>query len=278
LAICLEADIVGQAISETMIKAAWVLIPVLLKSRAIGHRIPDNMKTSLSALTTLASLLLFSLSSTQGAAQAFSENAQTDQMETTMQNKPDKAPLTATAEAYPNYQVSEQTERTLPLAPAQVAAIILDYTQQCKTCKYPVASVVAQEVFEKDESPYQFLVWQDVNKEINVLVGKIPFTSSSWTEVSVFESPDRQTIIIDSKLLDPERAEQASKRYGRPSEPAFSILHSRWLIQGKDQGDQSLVQGLAGGKGQGISSMVPKSVMRKELKGVLEETLDFVKP
>lgn len=235
------------------------------------------MKKSLLTLTTTASLLLFALNSNQSAAQALSETAQADPMDTTMKTQPDSPPLPATAEAYPNYDVSNQTERKLPLAPAEVAAIILDYTQQCKTCKYPVASVVAQEVFEKDANPHQFLVWQDVNKEINVLVGKIPFKSSSWTEVRVFESADSQTIIIDSKLLDPERAEQASQRYERPSEPAFAVLHSRWLIQGRDQGKQSLIQGIAGGKGQGISSMVPKSVMRKELKGVLDETLDFVK-
>ena len=190
------------------------------------------------------------------------------------------APLPEAAAAFPEYPVSEVTERELALTPAEIAAVILDYTEQCKTCRYRVGSVVSQEVFERAQHPHRFLVWQDVNKEINVLVGKIPFRSSSWTEVSVFASADQRTIIIDSRALDAQRAEAVSASYDRPSKPAFELLHSRWTITALPaQGDgapRSLVAGIVGGKGAGISTLVPDSVMRKELKGVMEETLDFV--
>lgn len=192
------------------------------------------------------------------------------------------APAPDAIEAYPAYDVSQTTERTVHVSPAQAAAIILDYTHQCKTCRYPVASVVSQEVFERDGSPHDFLVWQDVNKEINVLLGKIPFRSSSWTRVRVFQSADGDTIIIDSRLLDEERAQAKAAQYERPSKPAFALLQSRWTITAlppdRDGNSFSLIRGVAGGKGQGISGIVPGPVMRKELKGVMEETLDFVTP
>lgn len=190
------------------------------------------------------------------------------------------APVPEGAERFPQYPVSQETERTLPLSPAEIAAIILAYPEQCKTCRYRVVSVVGQEVFEREQNPYRFLVWQNVNKEINVLVGKIPFRSSSWTEVRVFESSDRDTIIIDSRLLEPDRAAKLADVYERPSKPAFAMLHSRWTIVALEPGATgervSRVHGIVGGKGQGISNLVPNSVMRKELTGVMEETLDFV--
>jgi hypothetical protein len=195
---------------------------------------------------------------------------------------PAKAADPSSIEPYPEYDVSAAIERQLAVTPADAATIILDYTEQCKGCKYPVASVVAQEIFERESNPYQFLVWQDVNKEIDILVKKIPFRSSSWTQIRVFESADKNTIIIDSKLLDADAASDKAKQYSRPSEPAFAILHSRWTITAidpaKHKGSHTNIQGIAGGKGQGISKLVPKSFMRKELKAVMDETLDFVKP
>ena len=178
-------------------------------------------------------------------------------------------PLTA-LEPFPEYPFYQRCERLVPLPLAAAAAIALDFSHQCMTCRYPVGSVVGQEVFEQERSPYRFIVWQDVSKQI---LPHIRVKSSSFAEVRLFGSPAGERFTIDTKSLDRERARRASEQYQRRSAPAFSVLHSRWTLRREPSGVHITLE--AGGRTAGIATLIPRPILRHELRNVILESLAF---
>ncbi len=179
-------------------------------------------------------------------------------------------------EPFPEYPFHQRCERSVPLSLADAAGIALDFTHQCMTCRYKVGSVVGQEVFEREQSPYRFIVWQDVSKQI---LPHIHVKSSSFAEVRLFGSLTGERFLIDTKSLDKEHARQKSARYHRRSAPAFSVLHSRWTLQrqpaGAGGGASVHITLEAGGRTAGIAKLVPKAILRHELRHVILESLEF---
>ncbi len=95
----------------------------------------------------------------------------------------------------------------------------------------------------------------------------------------MFQSADGNTWSIDSRLLDEERAEAKAAQYQRPSKPAFAMLQSRWTITAlppEPQRQHLPPIRASPGAGPGHLQHRAGAVMRKELKGVMEETLDCV--
>lgn len=188
---------------------------------------------------------------------------------TLLRGLPDVAEL----EPFPDYPFHQCIEREVPLEVIAAAAVALDFTNQCMDCRYQVGSVVGQEIFERDANAQRFIVWQDVSKQI---LPKIHVSSSSFAEVRLFASPDSARFTIDTCSLARERAQRAAKAHGRRSAPAFEVLHSRWTMI--EQTSATLIRLEAGGRTSGIANLIPKPILRFELRNVIAESLDFFDP
>ena len=187
----------------------------------------------------------------------------------------DRPPPLEAAEPFPDYAFYQCSERQVPGGVAAAANVALDFSSQCMGCRFKVGSVVGQEIFQRELNPHCFIVWQDVSKPI---LPKLHVKSSSFAEVRLFSSPEGDNFIIDTKSLSRERAEQAARQFGRRSAPAFAVLHSRWTLQAtRGEGGHHAVHIRleAGGRTSGIANLIPKPILRYELRHVIEESLDF---
>jgi hypothetical protein len=176
-------------------------------------------------------------------------------------------------EPFPEYPFQQKSERTVPVSIGSAVSVALDFTNQCMDCQYKVGSVVGQEIYDREQNAHRFIVWQDVSKQI---VPKIHVKSSSFAEVRLFSSQAGERFIIDTKSLSKDRAQQMALNFQRRSAPAFSVLHSRWIftqLLSEPGGVRIALE--AGGQTSGIANMIPRPVLRFELKKVIEESLDF---
>jgi hypothetical protein len=183
-------------------------------------------------------------------------------------------------EPFPEYSVKAAAERRFAVPLESAAHRILDYQNQCMDCRYFLASMLTQEVFNRDIHPHQFIVWRDVSKEIKSFTSTLQIRSSGFAEVRLYRSSDSEVLVIDIKSVAPQRAETLASQYQRANDPAFSILHGRWTLTRLDpdhnEGQRVHIEGVAGGKAQGIAAMAPKSVLSKELISAMTNTLDFI--
>lgn len=184
----------------------------------------------------------------------------------------DDLPPPTALEPFPDYPFYQCCERTVSGRLRDAVQVALDFTRQCMDCHYRVDSVVGQEIFSRDENPYRFIVWQDVSKKI---LPKLHVKSSSFAEVRLFGNPAHNKYMIDTKSLDKTSAEQAARRHQRRSAPAFSVLHSRWCFDADPNDNTVTVTLKAGGRTSGIANLIPKPILRYELKNVIEESLRF---
>lgn len=178
-------------------------------------------------------------------------------------------------EPFPEYPFFQSSEVDLPMHVSEAVNVALDFTNQCMDCRYKVGSVVGQEVYERDRDPNRFIVWQDVSKQI---LPRIHVKSSSFAEVRLFGSADGHAFQIDTKSLDRDRAGTMAARLSRRSNPAFDVLHSRWTLTGSAGGSEQPrvhIRLEAGGRTAGIAKLIPKPILRFELKNVIEESLAF---
>lgn len=183
----------------------------------------------------------------------------------------DLPPLQA-LETFPDYPFYQCCERGVTGTLTDAVNVALDFTRQCMDCDYPVGSVVGQEIFTREQNPYRFIVWQDVSKQI---LPKLHVKSSSFAEVRLFGNATRDHYLIDTKSLDKATAERAAQHHRRRSAPAFAVLHSRWTFHAQPDNTTVKITLEAGGRTSGIANLIPKPILRHELKNVIEESLRF---
>ena len=175
-------------------------------------------------------------------------------------------------EPFPEYPFYQHSERTVTGTLSAAVQVALDFTRQCMDCHYRVDSVVGQEIFAREQNPYRFIVWQDVSKQI---LPKLHVKSSSFAEVGLFGSAAEHRYFIDTKSLEKETAERAASHHQRRSAPAFAVLHSRWTFNAQPSANTVTIRLEAGGRTSGIANLIPKPILRYELKNVIEESLRF---
>ena len=187
--------------------------------------------------------------------------------------KADQPPPLDALEPFPDYPFFQCVECDVPGTVSAAVAVALDFSHQCMDCRYKVGSVVGQEIFLRDRDPHCFIVWQDVSKAI--LPG-VHVKSSSFAEVRLFSAADGTRYQIDTKSLSKSRAQEMVRNLNRPSAPAFAVLHSRWTLSSMSGAEERVhIRLEAGGKTAGIAKLIPKPILRFELRHVIEESLEF---